>query len=87
MRWFATSGLTAPDQIKLKDRDLDSGRWDGGFVLRIPTDEDELRLAHALLASLGKFWSNNNSADEEKTSRRENPVSWTPLSGSVSGLT
>ncbi|KAJ4455405.1 hypothetical protein PAPYR_9626 [Paratrimastix pyriformis] len=29
MRWFATSGLTAPDQIKLKDRDLDSGRWDG----------------------------------------------------------
>ncbi|KAJ4455192.1 hypothetical protein PAPYR_9926 [Paratrimastix pyriformis] len=39
MRWFATSGLTAPDQIKLKDRDLDSGRWDGGFVLRIPTDE------------------------------------------------
>ncbi|KAJ4453189.1 hypothetical protein PAPYR_12412 [Paratrimastix pyriformis] len=28
MRWFATSGLTAPDQIKLKDRDLDSGRWD-----------------------------------------------------------
>ncbi|KAJ4455148.1 hypothetical protein PAPYR_9941 [Paratrimastix pyriformis] len=25
MRWFATSGLTAPDQIKLKDRDLDSG--------------------------------------------------------------
>ncbi|KAJ4453723.1 hypothetical protein PAPYR_11733 [Paratrimastix pyriformis] len=49
--------------------------------------KDELRLAHALLASLGKFWSNNNSADEEKTSRRENPVSWTPLSGSVSGLT
>ncbi|KAJ4453491.1 hypothetical protein PAPYR_12027 [Paratrimastix pyriformis] len=39
MRWFTTSGLTAPDQIKLKDRDLDSGRWDGGFVLRIPTDE------------------------------------------------
>ncbi|KAJ4453810.1 hypothetical protein PAPYR_11628 [Paratrimastix pyriformis] len=44
MRWFATSGLTAPDQIKLKDRDLDSGRWDGGFVLRIPTDEFRLCL-------------------------------------------
>ncbi|KAJ4453653.1 hypothetical protein PAPYR_11822 [Paratrimastix pyriformis] len=41
MRWFATSGLTAPDQIKLKDRDLDSGR--GGFVLRIPTDEVRAR--------------------------------------------
>ncbi|KAJ4452575.1 hypothetical protein PAPYR_13221 [Paratrimastix pyriformis] len=29
----------SPPRTKLKDRDLDSGRWDGGFVLRIPTDE------------------------------------------------
>ncbi|KAJ4452529.1 hypothetical protein PAPYR_13277 [Paratrimastix pyriformis] len=44
MRWFATSGLTAPDQIKLKDRDLDSGRWDGA-VLRIPTRRADVSLS------------------------------------------
>ncbi|KAJ4455130.1 hypothetical protein PAPYR_9977 [Paratrimastix pyriformis] len=57
MRWFATSGLTAPDQIKLKDRDLDSGRWDGGFVLRIPTDEPMSCCLPAGQSALPRRWA------------------------------